>query len=146
MSQPRFYAGGWAEQPNPGRARLWVQSQVVVCRIAQAAFLVPDLLKSPVPGGLVRVRFAVSLPVAGIFGPPLLRTVIADLAVNRICDNLVAMVFSLPPLLALRRRADSLLRMKSAREEQTLAEPARPLKHSSRVARFCFNQKYAGII
>ena len=89
---------------------------------------------------------AVSLPVAGILRPPLLRTVIADLAVNRIRSHMVAMVFSSSPPLALRGRANRLLGMKSGKAKETLTEPAGPLKHSSRVAKFCFNQKYAGMI
>jgi hypothetical protein len=104
------------------------------------------LLENPVLVGLVWVRLAVPLPVAGVLCPPLLRTVIADLTVNRIGGDLVAMVFSSSPLLAFSRRADGLLWMKSGRAEGTMAEPARPLKHSFRVARFCFNQKYTGVI
>jgi hypothetical protein len=104
------------------------------------------LLKSPVPACLVRVRFAVPLPVAGILGPPLLRAVIADLTVDGICGNLAAMIFSTSLLLALCSCANGLLGMKSGRAEGTLAKPARPLKHSSRVAKFCFKQEYAGMI
>jgi hypothetical protein len=100
----------------------------------------------PILLGLIGVRLAVPLPVAAIFSPPLLRAVIADLAVNRICGNLVAMVFSSPPPLAFCRCANGLLRMNSGRAEATLAKPTRPLKHSPRLARFCFNQKYAGMI
>ena len=67
---------------------------VVVCKISHAAFLIPGLLESPVPGGLVRVGFAVPLPVARLLGPPLPRAVIADLAVDRIRSHLAPMIFS----------------------------------------------------
>ena len=101
----------------------------------QAALLVPGLLESPVPGDLIRVRRAMPLPVAGILGAPLLRAVIADLAVNRICGDLAPMVFPPSALLTFRCRADNLLRMESGRVEKALAEQARPLAHSSRVPR-----------
>jgi hypothetical protein len=81
--------------------------------MAQAALLVPGLLERPVPGGLVRVRSAMSLPVAGILCAPLLRAVIADLPVNRICGDLASMVFPPSALLTLRSRTDHLLRMES---------------------------------
>jgi hypothetical protein len=84
------------------------------------------------------VRFAVLLPVAGILRPPLLRTVIADLTVNRICGNLAAMIFSTAPPLALRRPTNRLLGMEFGKAEKTLTELARPLKHSSRVEGACF--------
>src|SRR5438445_7402825 len=47
-----------------------------------------------VPGGRIRVDLAVPLPVAGIGRPPLPRTVVADLAVNRICSNFAPMIFA----------------------------------------------------
>ena len=97
--------------------------------------MVPGLLERPVPGGLIGVRRAMPLPVAGILGAPLLRAVIADLAVNRICGDLAPMVFPPSALLTFRCRADDLLRMESGRVEKALAEPARPLAHSSRVPR-----------
>src|SRR5438132_13614834 len=84
------------------------------------------------------MRLAVPLPVVGILCPPLLRAVIADLAVIRIRSHLVAMVFSSSPPLALRGSANGLLWMKSRRVEGTLAIPTRLLKHSSSVTRFCF--------
>jgi len=104
------------------------------------------LLKDPILLGLVGMRLAVPLPVAGIFRPPLLGAVLADLVVNRICGNLVAMVFSSPSPLTFCRRANGLLRMKAGCMEGTPAEPARPLMHSSRVAGFRFKQKSAGVI
>jgi len=111
-----------------------------------AALLVSGLLESPVPLGLVWVRFAVSLPVAGILGPPLLRAVITDLTIDRICGNLVPMILSTSLPLALCSRANGLFRMKSGRTEGAWAKSARPLQHSSSVAKLCFNQKYAGMI
>jgi hypothetical protein len=104
------------------------------------------LLEDPILLDLIGMRLAVPLPVAGIFRPPLLGAVIADLVINRICGNLVAMVFSSPPPPAFCRCANGLLRMTPGSVEGTLAKPARPLKHPSRVARFRFNQKYAGVI
>jgi hypothetical protein len=59
---------------------------------------------------------------------------------------MVAMGFSSSSLLAIRSHADRLLGMESGKAEETLAESARPLEHSSRVARFCFNQTYAGMV
>jgi hypothetical protein len=59
---------------------------------------------------------------------------------------MVAMVFSPSPPLARRSRANRLLGMESGKAKKTLTESAPPLKHSSRVARFCFNQNYAGMI
>src|SRR5437879_5118579 len=73
---------------------------------------------------------AVPLPVAGMLGPPLPRTVVADLAVNRIRSNLTPMIFS--PLLpmAIRGRTNGLLRMKARSAEGTMAKSARPLNHA----------------
>jgi len=89
---------------------------------------------------------AVVLPVAGVRRPPLPRTVVADLAVNRIRSNFAPMIFSPSLPLAIRSRTNRLLRMKARSAEGTMAKSARPLNHASRVARFRFNQKWAGMI
>jgi hypothetical protein len=114
---------------------------VVVCKIAHAALLVSGLLAGSILIGLVRMSFAVLLPVVRILCPPLLRAVIANLAVDRARGDLAAMILSPYPLLAFRRLADRLLRMVSGRIEGTLAEPARRLKHPSRVTGIYFQQK-----
>ncbi|HXX23822.1 MAG TPA: hypothetical protein VEO19_11790 [Terriglobia bacterium] len=57
-------------------------SQVVVCKIQQAALLVTALLPLTITFHLLRVVLAVLLPIAGVSLAPLVRTLPADLPVK----------------------------------------------------------------
>jgi len=73
-----------AQQPNPCRGRLQVQSRVVVCKIGQALPHIPLALPGAVPLNRVGLGDAILLPITGMVDAPLAGAVAADLAVLRI--------------------------------------------------------------
>jgi len=104
--------------------------------------LVPALLPLAITFHLLRVVLAVLLPVTGVCPAPLLRTVPADLLINRIGSNLPPLI--IPPALPLARRlaANELLRMIAGRLKDLLAERATAITHQAapdqnRIRSFC---------
>jgi hypothetical protein len=71
------------------------------------------MLSGPVPLGGLRLGGAIPLPVAGMVGTPLACAVAAGLAICRIADELPLAALAAAPLLARRKRAGGLLRVKS---------------------------------
>jgi hypothetical protein len=98
--------------------------------MAQALFLVPNVLQLAVALHRGGVLFAVSPPVIGVVGPPFLRTVQADLAVFRVTRDFPAVIISAAPSLALGRAAYRLPRLIFRGLEGSLTEAALPFDHT----------------
>jgi hypothetical protein len=91
------------------------------------------LLPSVVLGGL-RVIFAVLLPVAGMAGAPLSKTVPAHLAIFRIGGDLFPVVFGAALSLTLDPTADGLAWLELRWLEKLLAIATAPFTHKGVVA------------
>jgi hypothetical protein len=97
---------------------------VVVCKTGQTLAQIALLLSGPVPRGGLRLGGAIALPVAGMAGTPLAGAVAAGLAIFGIARELLLVVLVAALLLARRKRASGLLRVKSGWLELPLAKPA----------------------
>jgi hypothetical protein len=87
----------------------------------EAAFLVPLLLPLTVACTHLGMPLTALFLVAGMFVPPLLLALADDLAIHRVACQLLPMIISPAPALALRPAADHLLRTVSGRQKETMA-------------------------
>ena len=90
-------------------------SQVVVCKIRQPPFLVPQALLSAIPFHLLGVVLAIFLPIVRVRLAPLPRTLQANLLIHRIGSDLLPMIIGAALALACRLVANLLLRMITVR-------------------------------
>ena len=86
-------------------------SQVVVCKIPELTFLIPQTLLPTIPFYLLRVALAILLPVIRVCLAPLPRTFQTNLSIDRIGGDLLPMIITLALVLACGLVADRLLRM-----------------------------------
>ena len=86
-------------------------SQVVVCKIPELTFLIPQTLLPTIPVYLLRVALAILLPVIRVCLAPLPRTFQTNLSIDRIGGDLLPMIITLALVLACGLVADRLLRM-----------------------------------
>jgi hypothetical protein len=86
-------------------------SQGVVCKIHEPPFLVPQALLPAISFHLLGVVLAILLPVAWMGLAPLLRTLQADLPINRIGGDLLPMIFTTASALAWGLAANRLSRV-----------------------------------
>jgi hypothetical protein len=84
-----------------------------------------------IPFDLLGMSLAVLFPVTGMCLPPLARTVPADLPVNRIGGDLLAVIVAMPLPLAGGTAANPLLRMVRNRLEDLLAIRTTSLIHQA---------------
>jgi hypothetical protein len=106
---------------------------VVVCKTGETLAQIALLRSGPVPRGGLRLGGAIPFPIAGMVGTPLACAVAAGLAIFRIADEFPLAALAAAPLLARRKRAGGLLRVKSGWLELPLAKPALQV-HPYRVA------------
>jgi hypothetical protein len=85
--------------------------QVVVCKIPELTFLIPQTLLPTIPFYLLRVALAILLPVIRVCLAPLPRTFQTNLSIDRIGGDLLPMIITLSLVLACGLVADRLLRM-----------------------------------
>jgi hypothetical protein len=86
-------------------------SQVVVCKIPELTFSIPQTLLPTIPFYLLRVALAILLPVIRVCQAPLPRTFQTNLSIDRIGGDLSPMIITLALVLACGLLADRLLRM-----------------------------------
>ena len=106
-------------------------SQVVVCKILELPFLIPQVLLSAISFYQLRVALAILLPVVGVGLAPLSRTFQANLSINRIGRDLLPMIITLALPLACGLVADRLLRMISRGLKGLLTVTATEIFHQA---------------
>ena len=106
-------------------------SQVVVCKIHQPPFLVPQALLPTISFHLLRVILAIFLPIVRVPLAPLPRTVQADLLIHRIGGDLLSMIIATALALACRLSANPLLRMIGGRSKNLLTVGAAVILHQA---------------
>jgi hypothetical protein len=89
-------------------------------------FLVPDVLLLAIPFDGGRVLFAIPPPIIRVAGAPFLRAVQADLAILRVCGDLLAVIIGATAALAIGFAAHQLRRLVLRWQEGlfTVAAPA----------------------
>ena len=106
-------------------------SQVVVCKIRQSPFLVPQALFSAISFDLFRVVLAIFPPIVRIRLAPLPRTLQAHLLVHRIGSDLLPMIIAAALALACGVTANLLLRMIRGRLKDLPTIPATTILHQA---------------
>ena len=106
-------------------------SQVVVCKIHQPPFFVPQALFPAISFHLLRVVLAISPPIVGVRLAPLLRALQADLLINRIGGDLLPMIIRAALALAGRLGANLFLRMITVRLKGLLTVTATAILHQA---------------
>jgi|SRR5438093_13481663 len=89
--------------------------------MSQTAALVPSLLALAIVADIVRMSLTILAGIVGMVGSPLLLAVTADLTIEGIGPQLLAMVGLTAPLLTSRLAADALSRTKHGRDKQLAA-------------------------
>jgi hypothetical protein len=107
------------------------RSQVVVCKIRQSPFLVPQALFSAISFDLFRVVLAIFPPIVRVRPAPLPRTIQADLLIHRIGSDLLPMIIAAALALACRAVANPLLRMIKIRLKGLLTVAATAIVHQA---------------
>src|SRR6266576_10059 len=129
-----LFARSWRREPRRVR-RLKNQhlaaSQVVVCKIRQPPFLVPQALLPTISFHLLRVILAIFFPIVRVPLAPLPRTVQADLLIHRIGGDLLSMIIVTALALACRLSANPLLRMIGGRPKNLLTVGAAVILHQA---------------
>jgi hypothetical protein len=104
--------------------------RVVLFKPPDAALLVPPLLAFAIPFNRFRMLRAVVRKIVGMSLAPLLLAAVGDLAIFRICFELLSVIVAPPPALTLRSAADGLLWTAGRTKKTTLAvETAAVLGH-----------------
>jgi hypothetical protein len=93
-------------------------------------FLVPDVLLLAVPFDGGRVLLAIPPPIIRVAGAPFLRTIQADLAILRVCGDLLAVIIGAPAALAFRLAAHQLARLILRCQEGLFTVGASPFDHT----------------
>lgn len=106
-------------------------SQVVVCKIHQPAFFVPQALFPAIPFRLLGVGLPIFPPIVGVRPAPLPRTLQADLLIDRIGGDLLPMIIRAALALACSLAANPLLRMISGRPKNLLTVGAAAILHQA---------------
>jgi len=104
-------------------------SQVVVCKIHQPPFFVPQALFPAISFHLLRVVLAISPPIVGVRLAPLLRALQADLLIDRIGGDLLPMIIGAASPLARSLAANLLLWMIKVRLKGLLTVVATTILH-----------------
>lgn len=99
-----------SQKPNLGRATFQVQSQVVLCKIQQAALLITPTLAQAILLDVLGMLLTILFAVAGMRLAPLLPAVADHLRVLGIRPEFLAVIIGPSPALALRPTANTLLR------------------------------------
>ena len=106
-------------------------SQVVVCKIHQPPFFVPQALFPAISFHLLGVVLAIFPPIVRVRLAPLPRTLQADLLIHRIGGDLLPMIIGAPLALAGRLTANVLLRMIKVRLEDLLTVTTAAILHQA---------------
>jgi hypothetical protein len=119
------------QKNQPIETQCLAGSQVVVCKIHQPPFFVPQALFPAISLHLLGVVLAIFPPIARVRLAPLPRTLQANLLIHRIGGDLLPMIIGAALALAGRLAANLLLRMIEVRLKDLLTVTATAILHQA---------------
>ena len=128
-----LFARFWSPAPTsqtPATECFRSKTELLFCKVAEAPFLVPNVLLLAVPLDGGRVPLTVAPPIIRVARSPLLRAIQADLPVLRVRYDPLAVILSAAAALAAGVAAHRLGRMILRGLEDPLTVAASPFDHT----------------